>query len=286
MIVRAVLAAVALVALAPASVCAMPAQDPTATPTPGLADPPAVAPAAGPPDPALDPARLGFRRFAGERHSELLLAQRTIDRDWGPSDDSLYVEVDVPGWKSEPLAATLSAVLPGAGQRYVGEGNGWVYAAIEIAGWGGWWWYRHEAGELNQQAEGVAGVPTEPASGWTYERWVAATQGNPADLAGLYAVDREAYLNAIGSDPRYAAGWSNEGTRTDFTGLLSNADSRLKTSRIYSTALWVNHLVSAAMALRAARFHNMPLSRNLGLRIDGRIHRGRPEMAVALRRRF
>ena len=27
-------------------------------------------------------------------------AQRVIDREWGPSEDSVYVEVDVPGLKS------------------------------------------------------------------------------------------------------------------------------------------------------------------------------------------
>src|SRR5262245_48812201 len=95
--------------------------------------------------PVEDPSRLGYRRIAsagmGEREPELILAQRTIDRTWGPSDDSVYVTVEVPNWKSEPLATTLSAVVPGSGQWYVGEkGNALVYAAIEVAGWSGWLW--------------------------------------------------------------------------------------------------------------------------------------------------
>jgi hypothetical protein len=267
------LAALALLAMAPRPARASVAPDPAPATDPALDSP-------------LHPARLGFRRLAGEREPELLLAQRSIDREWGPSDDSVYVEIEVPGWKSEPLAATLSAILPGAGQRYVGEGNAWMYAAVEVVGWSGFLWYRHDSGEMNTEAEGIAGAPTDPASGWTFERWVEATEGNPADLAGLYAVDREAFLNAIGSDPRYAAGWVNGNTHTQFSDLRGRADSHLRRSKVFATLLWMNHLVSAATALRAARIHNMPLARNLGLRMDGRLRAGRPVMAVALVRKF
>lgn len=234
----------------------------------------------------LDPSRLGFRWIAGESRPELLLAQRTIDRDWGPSDDSVYVEVDVPGWKSEPVAAGLSAVLPGAGQAYVGDGGGWVYAAIEVAGWGGWLWYRHDAAKLADQASGVAGEPVQAASGWTYDRWATATGGDPGAIAGLYAVDREAYLTAIGSDPRYAGGWSSEGTHGDFLNLRGRSDSRLHNSRIYATGLWINHLVAAANALRAARLHNLPLAGKVGMRVEPRMRAGRAGVMMTLVRKF
>jgi len=242
--------------------------------------------AAGAASDPYDRARLGFQWIAGESRPELLLAQRTIDREWGPSDDSIYVELDIPGWKSEPLAAGLSAVLPGSGQAYVGEGSAWVYAAIEVAGWGGWLWYRHDASSLNSQAEGVAGVPVDPASGWTYDRWATATGGDPTYITGLYAVDRQAYLTAIGSDPRYAGGWTGEATHSDFLSLRDHADSRLRRSRLYGTALWINHLVSAANALRSARYHNMPLAHNVGMRIEPRLHGGRAGVMMTLVRKF
>src|SRR5262245_34774719 len=86
--------------------------------------------------------RLAYRHAALDAGRDGLLAQRTIDRQWGLSEDSVYVTVDVPGWKSEALATTLSAIVPGTGQFYTGEGMGWVFVAAEAAGWGGWLWYR------------------------------------------------------------------------------------------------------------------------------------------------
>ena len=236
--------------------------------------------------PLPEDARLGFRRLEGAERPELILAQRVIDRDWGPSDDSIYVEVELPGWKSEPLAAALSAALPGAGQRYVGENSAWVYAAFEVAGWGGWWWYRHDAGRLRDQAVGVAGPPDDPASGWSFERWAEATAGDPAELAALYQIDPEAFYNAIASDPTYLAGWATADARSEFGALRIRADSRLGRSRALSVGLWLNHLVAAVNALRAARFHNVPLSRELGVRIDGGMRRGSPTVVVALERKF
>ena len=243
----------------------------------------AVIPSAMPTD---EGGRLGFRRLAGVGRPELILAQRTIDREWGPSDDSIYVTREVQGWKSEPLATVLSAALPGAGQRYVGENNAWVYAAIEVAGWGGWWWYRHDAGDLRGRASGLAGLPEDPASGWSFERWAEATQGDPTEIAALYRGDREAFFNSIASDPRYQPGWATADARSEFGALRIRADSRLARSRLYSTGLWVNHLVAAVNALRAARFHNMPLSRDLGLRLDGGVRGGAPTVVVALVRKF
>jgi hypothetical protein len=235
---------------------------------------------------AFEAARLGFRRVEGTDHPDLILAQRVIDRDWGPSDDSIYVEVDMPGWKSEPLAAVLSGALPGAGQRYVGENSAWVYSALEVAGWGGWWWYRHDAGRLRDQASGLAGVPDDPASGWSFERWAQATQGNPAEIENLYQADREAFFNLIASDPRYLAGWATADARSEFGSLRIRADTRLGRSRTFSTGIWINHLVAAVNALRAARFHNMPLSRRVGVHIDGGMYRGSPSFEVALQGKF
>ena len=255
----------------------------------GLRPIPAAARLPGPASPAPPPpgvSALAFRHLQAGVRPELLLAQRVIDREWGPSDDSIYVELELPGWKSEPLAALLSAGLPGAGQHYVGERRAWLFAAVEAAGWGGWWWYRHDAGRLRDEAAGLAGPPDDPASGWSFERWSSVTQDDPAALAALYAADREAFFNSIASDPRYLAGWETPEARAEFGALRIRSDFRLSRSRTYATGLWLNHLVAALDALRAARFHNLPLSRNLGLRIDGRMRRGGAGFAMALERAF
>lgn len=216
--------------------------------------------------------------------SGTLLAQRTIDRDWGPSDDSVYVEVDIPGLKSEALATSLSAMLPGAGQLYSQEGSGWFFAAIEAAGWGSWMWYRRDARRLHDDAAGLAGPPSNPASAWSFDRWATASESDPGAIAALYAADPEAFYNAIASDPRYVSGWANPDDRTAFSSLRIRSDVRLAHSRSVATVLWFNHLIAAVDALRAARFHNLPLRQNVGIRIGGTGRR--PAMAVALEARF
>lgn len=215
-----------------------------------------------------------------------LLAQRTIEREWGLSDDSVYVEVNVPGLKSEALATSLSAILPGAGQLYAGERSGWLFTALEAAGWGGWWWQRRESNRLNREAGAIAGAPDDPSAGWSFQRWVDATEGDPEAIAALYAADREAFYNAIASDPAYGAGWSNPGAQLEFSTLRARADTRRESSRLYATALWLNHIVAAVDAMRATRFHNLPLRENLRVRVGSRGTYARPGVTVAVEVRF
>jgi hypothetical protein len=233
-----------------------------------------------------DVSRLAFRHVSATTDPTRFLAQRVIDREWGLSDDSIYVEKEVVGWKSEPLATSLSAVLPGTGQLYAGRNTGWLYLAAEAAGWGGWWWYRRDARQMRDDAAGVAGSPDDPASGWSFERWATATEGNPAEIAALYAADREAFYDRIASDPAYQSGWESSEARARFVGLETGADQRLHRSRLFSAGLWLNHLVAAIDALRVTRFHNMPLNDFVQLKIDGRMARRGPTMRLALERKF
>ena len=48
------------------------------------------------------------------------LAQRVVTREWGASDDTSYLEIEVPGYRSEGWALVLSSIVPGAGELYVG----------------------------------------------------------------------------------------------------------------------------------------------------------------------
>jgi hypothetical protein len=55
---------------------------------------------------------------------------------------------------------------------------------------------------------------------------------------------------------------------------------------MFEMALWLNHVVSAFDALRAAHIHNLPLRRNIELQLGGRLRRGEPQFRATLVRRF
>src|SRR5207247_2336461 len=55
---------------------------------------------------------LAPRLLEGTERPELILAQRVIERSWGLSEDSTYVELSIPDWKSEGWAFLLSGAVP------------------------------------------------------------------------------------------------------------------------------------------------------------------------------
>ncbi len=225
----------------------------------------------------------------GDDAPELMLAQRAIERSWGPSDDTLYQEIDIPDWRSEPAALALSAAVPGLGQAYAGDAKrGMWFAAAEIAAWMSHVIYRDRGRELRDEASRYAGNPVEAGSTWSVSRWSEATQSDPAEVERLYSADPEVFFDLIASDPRYLAGWAGDpsASRHTFSELRKNSESRLSTARWAATALWVNHTIAAFDALRAARLHNVPLGKQLDLRVKGDWKNGRPALVASLRRRF
>lgn len=225
--------------------------------------------------------------LAGGERPVLILAQRAIERSWGPSEDSVWVEQEVPGWRSEALALGFSAVVPGLGQAYAGETRrGLWFALAEVAGWAVHLVARNRGDEFRTEAARFAGSPHDTTSRWSLARWEAATDGDAAELAQLYAADPEAFYDRI-TEPGYAAGWSGdaESARQHFRSMREESDERLRTARWAGAALWLNHLAAAADALRAARVHNVPLAP--GTRIEIRTGwRGGAAMSAALVGRF
>jgi hypothetical protein len=217
-----------------------------------------------------------------------LLAQRAIDREWGLSEDSVYAEVDIPGWKSDALAMGLSAAVPGSGQWYVGSPRWWWFAGAEILGWTVFGVNQARAGEFRDNASGYAGNPADPASNWSFERFAQATGMDPAEVKRLYEGDREAFYDLIGSDDRALAGWKSDpvNTRTYFADQRDLSEDRLKVSHWASSLLWINHMISAWDALRAARFHNASLPQGAILRIETGWKNGDPTMKLAIERKF
>ena len=217
----------------------------------------------------------------------LVLAQRAIDREWSVVGDSGQAGLHVEGMKSEVGAAAMSAVIPGSGQIYAGQASGYAFAAAEVAGWIGYLLLRDSGHELRDQASTFAGEPQDSASAWSFDR-AEESGADVTPLRVLYDHDREAYYDAIDADQRYAGGWSTPDAHNEFGDLRDRSNQRLAQARVTGGALWVNHLVAAVDALRAARLGNLDLrlKGDVALKARGSLKRGRPSLLVTLERRF
>ena len=231
---------------------------------------------------------LALALVTGASQPRLIVAQRQIERTWGLSEDSVYTQVEIPGWRSETTAAALSAAVPGAGQAYVGSRWVWGYALAEAAGLTAHWIWRRRGHELQNDAAAYVGSPAEPGSRWSFERWEQGTNQDASTLRALYAQDRNAFYDEIARDPGLLAGWlgNPSTTRTTFGDLRRHADDRLRYARYSATAVWINHLVSAVDALRIARLHNLPLGGGTRLGFEGGWRHGSPALTAALGRSF
>jgi hypothetical protein len=243
-----------------------------------------AAPVAG----AVRGSPLAMPLVQGPGRPTLVLAQRAIVRDWGASEDTSYVEVNEPQWRSEGLAAALSAAVPGLGQSYAGEGGGVWFALAEIAGWTANRIFLHKSRTDRDRSEGFAGNPSDTASAWSFERWRQVTGLDPAEIERIWSTDRQAFYELIARDPTYLAGWDGdpEASRRSYYDLRGRSRSNFDRAASLGYALWLNHLLSAVDALRAARLHNLPLKENLELRLRSSWRGGAPAVAAALVRRF
>jgi hypothetical protein len=243
---------------------------------------PSVARALGEPSP------LTLAVMEGIDPPRLVLAQRAIDRSWGLSDDSTYVEVPLGDWKSEGLGVAMSAAVPGTGQVYAGESSGYLFLVAEVAGWVSHAMFHSSADQKRGEMVDYAGVPTDTLSGWSAARWQQATGGDPTDLITLYDVDRDAYLRLIETDNRLLSGWEGDATSTrdGYSSIRASEQQYMRSSRYATWAILVNHVLSAYDALRAVRSHNLPLRRDLELRLRGGWHHGQPSVLLTVRRSF
>src|SRR5690348_16666361 len=154
-------------------------------------------------------------------------AARRPGRGGGPSDDSTYVTVNVPDWRSEGWAMALSAAAPGAGQLYVGAESGWWYLVGEAGGWAGRWLYRREANRYRGQAAALLGDPYDSTSAWSFQRFQARGGGDVSWLQTLWADDREGFYNAIQTGG-YTAGFSGGAPFRSWVGLRLSADNAFR----------------------------------------------------------
>jgi len=220
---------------------------------------------------------------------ELWLAQRTIDRNWGLSEDSTYKTVDVPGYKSEGWAMMMSAALPGTGQLYVGESSGWIFLAAEVLGWTGHYLVHDRAQSLSGDAANYVGDPTDSSSTWSFARYASVSGADASQLETLWNHDRDAFYQAIATDTRYKDGFKGPdpvSTFSTYAGIRQSSQDRFQQVHYLDVALLLNHVVAAFDALRAARAHNLPLQRNMDLKLGGGLSHGQPTFHATLTRRF
>jgi hypothetical protein len=229
---------------------------------------------------------LAITLVEGPSQPSLTLLQRSITRTWGLSEESTYVEVSVPDWKSEAWAMALSGVVPGAGHAYLGERSGLIFALLELAGWGARIHYGNRDEQLRNDAAVFRGNPEDSAAVWSFARWEKSTGGDPTGIRTLYEQDPDEFDVRIGRDPTYGAGWESTSPQSEFTHFLDEADGMLQRRKIASTGLWFNHLVAAFDALRTARIHNFPLRQDMQLKVKTSWRGGNAGVRATLERSF
>jgi len=222
----------------------------------------------------------------GDASPAEVLAQRVITREWGASEDTNYVEVEVSGWKSDGWAMTLSGLVPGAGELYVGEGSGWFFLLGEAAAWTARVLLDHRADDRHGDGARFAGSPESPASAWSYVRYAQATHGDTLSLQQLFAGDRDSFYHRVGYDDAFSAGWSSNAARDQYRSFESAYQSARRRAWYATGAIVLVHVASSLDALHAAREHDLPLQRNLKLKLGGSIDANGETMAVALERKF
>jgi hypothetical protein len=162
------------------------------------------------------------------------------------------------------------------------------FALAEVAGWTANRIYLHKAQTERERSARFAGDPTDATSAWSFQRFTEATGKDAAELETVWAHDRQAFYEMIARDPAYLAGWNGqpEATRSEFFGIRDAARGHSDRASSAGYVLWLNHLLAAVDALRAARLHNVMLQNNLEFRLRSSWHGGRPAVTAVLVRRF
>jgi hypothetical protein len=240
--------------------------------------------------PVLRGSVLAYPLVTGNREPELVLAQRTIERNWGPSDDSTYREVAVPGWKSEGGAMAMSFVLPGTGQLYAKDRSGYLYLLVEVVGIYQTVALKNTGRDWDKKARAYAGDPNDSTSNWAFETYEKHSGQSADALRALYRADPGLFYAEIADLDALQYGWvdypTTDVTREQYSEWRENSQSRFKRSRYWRAALWTNHLVSAFDAMRVARKVNIPLQRNLELKLKSGWNARGPNLTAAVEGRF
>jgi hypothetical protein len=211
---------------------------------------------------------------------ELILAQRSITRDFGKTTNQVgpevnYTYVDVPGWKSPGRASLLSLAVPGTGQLYAGSNRGFVFLGVEAVAVLAFVKYRSDMHERRDQYFSYVGDPNQPGSRFSFERLQGSVSAEElAKLQAIYAKDPREFYDMVTTDDSYAAGWSDAGAgagqRSAAQEYIDQVNNLGRKSNFGLFTAIANHLVATVDALHLARINHIALRENLSLKIKAR----------------
>lgn len=227
---------------------------------------------------------------------ELLLAQRSIERDFGKTTNEIgpeaeYAYVDIPGWKDPGKASLMSAVVPGTGQLYAGSKRGYIFLGVEAVAMMAYFKYRSDSHESRDTYYSYVGDPNDPASRFAFSRLHGSIPAEEvARLEEIYAKDPREFYDEVTTNDQLAAGWGDSGTETGqrsqaatYMDEVNNLDRK---SNFGLATLIANHLVSTVDALRLARINNIALRDNMTLKIKARPMGHSPSYGLTLTTKF
>lgn len=224
--------------------------------------------------PAL-PAVLAQRATDGPpaRHAQrAILPPRTDAAPAGTPDARLAAPT---GRKNPALAGLLSALVPGAGQAYLGSQSAYGFFGVEVVAW-----TAHFATKATGDAKEKEYKRYADAH-WTFERYRDQNSGpctvdghsdggvQDSTLVMLYTTRRNDWYEDIGKLSIYSCGWDAPGNRIKYRDMRHDSNTFLSHARTATSVILLNHLVSALLAARGAARHNVHLTR--GLELDWKV---------------
>jgi len=227
---------------------------------------------------------------------ELLLAQRSIERDIGKQTDQVgpepeYTEVEIPGWKDPGKASLMSAVVPGTGQLYAGSKTGYVFLGVEAVAMMAYVKYRNDSHDRRETYYSYVGDPTNPESRFSFDRLHGSIPPDEvARLQEIYAKDPREFYDEVTTNDELAAGWgdsgANTGQRSQAATYMDEVNNLDRKSNVGLATLIANHLVATVDALRLVRVNNFALRQNMTLKIKARPIGHNPSFGMTLTQKF
>ncbi len=223
-----------------------------------------IAPACGQESPSLDP------------HNSWMTHNYLAEMD-STSPDIATLKA-IPGKKSMPKAALMSAIAPGLGEFYAGTKTGLIQTVTEIGLWAGFFHYNNKAADKRDEYEAYADVH------WDFERWDEWYNSNSSGWAdsgsetfernGDVPVKDHHYYEKLGKYAWAQGGWDDFLDEYQENQLVVQYSDnhhdylymRKDKNNFNSRATWsvniaiVNHLVSAFRAGLLARSFNNKLT--------------------------